>query len=55
VTVAISRANAPTAAWLAQYDLLELIGEDRLYPTNRHAVAAYRQEHGELGPEGNRL
>ena len=46
VTVAISRANESTAALLAQYRLLDLIGENRLYPTNRHAVAAYRQEHG---------
>jgi len=44
VTVAISRANAPTAALLAQYHLLDSIGENRLYPTNRHAIAAYRQE-----------
>ena len=46
VTVAISRANASMAALLAQYHLLDLIGEDRLYPTNRHAIAAFRQEHG---------
>ncbi len=51
VTVAVSRANDPTAALLAQYHLLELIGENRLYPTNRHALAAYRQEHGQPGPE----
>ena len=44
VTVAISRANASMAALLAQYHLLDLIGEDRLYPTNRHAIAAFRQE-----------
>jgi MFS superfamily sulfate permease-like transporter len=46
VTVAISRANASMAALLAQYHLLDLIGENRLYPTNRHAIAAFRQEHG---------
>ncbi len=51
VTVALSRANEPTAALLAQYHLLDLIGENRLYPTNRHAVAAYRKEHGHPGPE----
>ena len=51
VTVAISRASEPTAALLAQYHLLDLIGEDRLYPTNRHAIAAYRKEHGQPGPE----
>jgi SulP family sulfate permease len=43
VTVAISRANESTTALLARYQLLELIGEDRLYPTNRHAIAAFRQ------------
>jgi MFS superfamily sulfate permease-like transporter len=51
VTVAISRTNEPTAALLARYHLLDLIGENRLYPTNRHAIAAYRQEHGKPGPE----
>jgi high affinity sulfate transporter 1 len=45
VTVAISRANAALAALLAQYHLLDLIGDNRLYPTNRHAIAAFRQEH----------
>jgi MFS superfamily sulfate permease-like transporter len=51
VTVAISRANEPTAALLAQYHLLDMIGENRLYPTNRHAIAAYRKESGETAPE----
>jgi high affinity sulfate transporter 1 len=46
VTFAISRADESMAALLAQYHLLELIGENRLYPTNRHAIAAFRQEHG---------
>jgi high affinity sulfate transporter 1 len=53
VTVAISRANEPTVALLAKYHLLDLIGENRLYPTNRHAVDAYRQEHGQPGPEAD--
>jgi len=51
VTVAISRANEPTSALLARYHLLDLIGENRLYSTNRHAIAAYRQEHEQPGPE----
>ena len=51
VTVAISRANEPTVALLAQYHLLDLIGENRLYPSNRHAIAAYRQEHEPPDPE----
>jgi len=55
VTVAVSRANQPTVAWLAQYHLLELIGENRLYPTNRHALAAFRQETGQATPETARV
>ena len=51
VTVALSRANQPTSALLAHYHLLELIGENRLYPTNRHAIAAFRQETGLATPE----
>jgi high affinity sulfate transporter 1 len=47
VTVAISRANESMAALLTQYQLLDLIGKNRLYPTNRHAIAAFRQEHGQ--------
>jgi len=46
VTVALSRANQTTTNLLVHYHLLELIGEKRLYPTNRHAVAAFRQETG---------
>ena len=51
VTVAVSRANQSTAALLARYHLLELIGKNRLYPTNRHAIAAFRQETGQAAPE----
>jgi len=47
VTVAVSRANQSTAALLAHYHLLELIGEKRIYPTNRHAIAAFRKETGQ--------
>ncbi len=46
VTVAVSRANQSTAALLANYHLMHLIGENRLYPTNRHAIAAFRKEKG---------
>jgi len=52
VTVVISRANEPTTALLEQYRLLDLIGENRLFPTNRHAIAAFRQEHEQPEPEG---
>jgi SulP family sulfate permease len=51
VTVALSRANQPTAALLARYRLMELIGENRLFPTNRHAIAAFRRETGQTKPE----
>ena len=47
VTVAVSRANQSTDALLRHYHLLELIGENRLYPTNRHAIAAFRKETGQ--------
>jgi MFS superfamily sulfate permease-like transporter len=50
VTVAVSRANPSTTALLRHYHLLELIGENRLYPTNRHAMAAFRQETGQAAP-----
>ena len=49
VTVALSRANPSTTALLAHYHLLELIGENRLYPTNRHAIEAFRREMGQAG------
>jgi SulP family sulfate permease len=51
VTVALSRANQSTTALLSRYHLLELIGKDRLYPTNRHAIAAFRKEIGQVAPE----
>jgi MFS superfamily sulfate permease-like transporter len=51
VTVALSRANQPTTDWLARYHLLELIGKNRLYPTNRHAIEAFRREAGETTAE----
>jgi len=47
VTVAVSRANQSTVALLTHYHLLELIGKDRIYPTNRHAIAAFRRETGQ--------
>ena len=51
VTVAMSRVNQSTINLLAHYHLLELIGENRLYPTNRHAIAAFRQETGQATPQ----
>jgi MFS superfamily sulfate permease-like transporter len=51
VTVALSRTNQSTYALLSSYHLLELIGKNRLYPTNRHAMAAFRQETIKTTPE----
>lgn len=50
VTFALSRANKPLVRLLANYHLLEMIGENRIYPTNRHAVAALRG----VTPRGDR-
>jgi MFS superfamily sulfate permease-like transporter len=47
VTVAVSRANPSTRDLLAKYHLVKLIGENRLYPSNRHAIAAFREETGQ--------
>jgi SulP family sulfate permease len=44
VTFAVARANPRLPHLLRRYRLLESIGENRLYPTNRRAVAALRQE-----------
>jgi MFS superfamily sulfate permease-like transporter len=51
VTVAVSRTNQPTSALLARYHLMKLIGEDRLYPTNRHAIEAFRRETALAAPK----
>ena len=44
ITFAISRADVAFRSWLEKYDLMELVEPGRLYPTNRHAAAAYREE-----------
>ena len=46
VTFAISRAHAPLQSVLKDYGLLDEIGSDRIYATNRDAVADFRREHG---------
>jgi SulP family sulfate permease len=53
VTVAISRPNPELLDLLKRYHLLESIGDDHIYPTNRHAVAAYRDEY-DLPSKDNR-
>jgi len=42
ITFAVSRADQAFRSWLEKYDLMELIDENRFYPTNRHAAAAFR-------------
>jgi SulP family sulfate permease len=44
VTFAVSRADRAFRSWLEQYELMALIDPRRLYPTNRHAAAAFREE-----------
>lgn len=51
VTFALSRACKPIMSLLKQYEMLEQIGENRLYPTNRQAVSAYYHEIGKSLPE----
>ena len=46
VTFAICRTTGKLRTALAAYGLLEQIGEDRVYATNREAAAAFRQERG---------
>ncbi len=53
ITIAVTRANPQLPALLQRYRLLELVGEQRLYPTNRHAVAAFRQACGVSMSEPN--
>ena len=51
VTIALSRTNRTTAALLERYHLRNLIGANRLYPSNHHAIAAFRQEWVQATPE----
>jgi sulfate permease, SulP family len=51
VTFAISRAAQKVSNLLKRYHLMEFIGEERLYPSNRHAIAAFRRETGQAKPE----
>ena len=44
ITFAISRASPSLRALLEHYHLTADIGPDRLYATNRHALAAFRRE-----------
>lgn len=44
ITFALARAHKPMREWLERYELLEKIGERRLYATNHDAIAACRRE-----------
>lgn len=46
VTFAIARAGDPIPELLKHYELIDLIGEDKIYPTNHDAVAAFARETG---------
>jgi MFS superfamily sulfate permease-like transporter len=48
MTIAVSHASPSTLALLKKYHLIDLIGENRIYPSNRHAIAAYRRETGQM-------
>ena len=44
ITFAVSRADQAFRTWLEKYDLMELIDPNHFYPTNRHALAAFRED-----------
>ena len=53
VTFAVSRCSAPLLSILKDYGLLEEIGRQQLYDTNRDAVAAFRRESADKGDKGD--
>jgi MFS superfamily sulfate permease-like transporter len=46
VTLVMSRVYPPLRKQLRNHGLLEGIGEDRIFATNREAAAAFRKERG---------
>ncbi len=44
IVFAVSRADRPFRSWLEKYELMALIDQNRFYPTNRHAAAAFRED-----------
>jgi MFS superfamily sulfate permease-like transporter len=44
IVFAVSRADASFRGWMEKYELMDLVGAGRFYPTNRHAAAAFRAE-----------
>jgi MFS superfamily sulfate permease-like transporter len=51
ITVAVSRADRSFRSWLEKYDLMKLVDQKRLFPTNRHAAEAFRGEQAEGSQE----
>lgn len=51
ITFAVARAEGRILELLRRYELLELIGEERVYLTNRDAVAAFTHETGRKPPD----
>ena len=49
ITFAVSRADRSFRAWLEKYELMKLIDPGRFYPTNRHAVKAFREDQAGVG------
>ena len=47
IVFAVSRADRAFRSWLEKYELMGLIDQNRFYPTNRHAAAAFRAESGQ--------
>jgi SulP family sulfate permease len=46
ITIALTRLNQSTTNLLSHYKLNSLIDESRIFPTNRHAISAFRHEIG---------
>lgn len=51
ITFAVARAQGRILELLRRYELLERIGEERVYLTNRDAVAAFARETGRKPPD----
>ncbi len=54
VEFAISRANDSLLHLLDQYELSESVGHQRRFPTNRHAIVAFRKETASDGDSAER-
>jgi hypothetical protein len=43
VSFAVSRADRSFRSWLERYELMTLIDQRRIFPTNRQAAEAFRE------------